>query len=141
MLSSRVTEFRPREAPVPDSSERLRADLEKAIAYGVQSLNGEIPLDLAAWPNPQLAELRYQTTGLIRRFDKEQRRLAELRAREAVASSGFGGDYSVLQAGSQNRINQIVRQAIQSYEMHLQGISSPLASSRAAELSPERNRS
>jgi hypothetical protein len=119
---------------------KIRADLEYAIAFGVQTLKGETPVELDGWPERARGDLRYATTGLINRFSRDSRRQAELRAREAVALAAEGRDYSILTPGAQNHINQIVRTALHAYEIAIEGASSPLASSRAAELSPEERR-
>jgi hypothetical protein len=115
---------------------QLRRDLETQIAYGVQCLKGEEPVELDAWPTQARADLKYATEALINRFDGQARRAGELRAREAVASL-YGGDYSALSPFTQGRINEAVRLALKAYEIALEGLSEPIAPSRAAELSPE----
>jgi hypothetical protein len=119
---------------------KVRADLEYAIAFGVQTLKGETPVELDGWPEQARADLKYATTSLINRFSRESRRHAELRAREAVATVAYGGDYSRLSSYTQGRVNEVVRTVLKAYEIAIEGISSPLASSRAAELSPEERR-
>lgn len=120
--------------------EALHAYLEDAIAFVTQSLRGEIPVELKAWPLSMQADIRFQAEGLINRFDDRHKRDATLRAREQVAISGFGADYSRLSPSQQNRVNQYVQIAVQSYEAHLQGLTEPVPATRANELQPEHER-
>lgn len=115
----------------------VRERLEREIGHALQMLRGERP-NLESLSEKQRYELGYQTTSLLARFNPVAVEQAALRAREALATAGFGADYSHLPALSQARINGHVRTVIQAYEIALQGISSPLAPNRSADLSPER---
>ncbi len=120
--------------------EALHAYLEDAIAFVTQSVREEPHVPLKSWPLPMQAEVRFQAEGLINRFDDRHKRDATLRAREQVAISGFGADYSRLSPSQQNRVNAYVQIAVQSYEAHLQGLTEPVPESRAKELQPEHER-
>lgn len=124
---------------MPDR-DALLTYLEEAIAFTTQSLLGETPVELAAWPHAQRYELHRQALGTIHRFDQRRKRDATLRAREELALVGFGGPYGTLPTSTQGRINNHVQTVIRAYELHLQGLTEPVHESIAKELQPERRK-
>lgn len=84
---------------------------------------------------------RLEAAAAVARLDPDTKQIARLRAREQMALNGYGRDYSRCDPQTQNRIAYLVLDATNTYDRVLEGIFSPLAPSRRAELEPERRAS
>ena len=92
------------------------------------------------YPTPQefASDVKYAARVAVNLLDEGRSLDAVLRARDAVAYAGYGADYKCQPARVQNRINHLVRIAIDTYLMQMQGISEPLSASQRLALQPEK---
>ena len=139
-----VTPFTPRMAE--DYKRQLRhsvyiEDAAEAL-YELAALCDRLPEDALPWHRLSQAEkapYRYEATASLNRLSRPKRYEAQLRAREAVATSPYGPyhrDFSMLSEHQQTEIKFLVQTSVETYSRVLEGLFTTLPVFRAVELEP-----
>ena len=126
--------------PMPDHpANEVMHPLECQLVHAHRTLGQLSVSDLPYTATHEFAsDVKYAARVAVNLLSEERSLDAILRARDAVAYAAYGADYKCQPGNVQNRINQIVKIAIETYLMQMQGISEPLSPSQRLALQPEK---
>lgn len=142
LSSASVAQFQPRHEQEIKRQMRHSVYLEQLAEclYETAVLTDQLPLLEGAdapWDRlPDKARYRFEAEGALRRLQPSKRYEAQLRAREQVAASHYGRDFSRLTPREQRQIAAIVQTTVETYSRVLEGFFQSLPGFRALELEP-----